>query len=219
MASIDSLTGLLVDELKDLYDAEKRLTKAIPRLAKKASNDQLRTALEEHLVETERQVTRLEEAFEHMGETAKAKPCAGMRGIIEEGNEHVGEDYEDDDLRDAVIIGSAQRVEHYEIAAYGTAIAHAKLLGQNEVVELLVESMNEEKAADEKLTEIAEGVVNLDAANQDEDEEAPGAIAGFGAMLGRKRATVTQRATAAARPAGSRKRTAARKSSSRRSRR
>jgi ferritin-like metal-binding protein YciE len=215
MASIDSLTELLVDELKDLYDAEKRLTKAIPKLAKKATNDQLRTALEEHLEETERQVTRLEEAFEHMGESAKAKPCAGMRGIIEEGNEHVGEDYEDDGLRDAVIIGSAQRVEHYEIAAYGTAIAHAKLLGQNEVVELLVESMNEEKAADEKLTEIAESVVNLDAANQDEDEEPQGAIAGLGAMLGRKRASVTQRATAAARPAGSRKRTAARKSSRR----
>jgi ferritin-like metal-binding protein YciE len=219
MASIDSLTELLVDELKDLYDAEKRLTKAIPKLAKKASNDQLRTALEEHLEETERQVTRLEEAFEHMGETAKAKPCAGMRGIIEEGNEHVGEDYEDDDLRDAVIIGSAQRVEHYEIAAYGTAIAHAKLLGQNEVVELLVESMNEEKAADEKLTEIAEGVVNLDAANQDEDEESQGAMAGLGAMRGRKRASVTQRATAAARPAGSRKRSAGQKASSGRSRR
>ncbi len=215
MASIDSLTELLVDELKDLYDAEKRLTKAIPKLAKKASNDQLRAALEEHLEETERQVARLEEAFEHMGETAKAKPCAGMRGIIEEGNEHVGEDYEDDDLRDAVIIGSAQRVEHYEIAAYGTAIAHAKLLGHNEVVQLLVESMNEEKAADEKLTEIAEGVVNIDAANQDEDEESPGALTGLGAMLGRKRATVTQRATAAARPAGSRKRTASRKSSRR----
>jgi ferritin-like metal-binding protein YciE len=193
MASIDSLTGLLVDELKDLYDAEKRLTKAIPRLAKKASNDQLRTALEEHLVETERQVTRLEEAFEHMGETAKAKPCAGMRGIIEEGNEHVGEDYEDDDLRDAVIIGSAQRVEHYEIAAYGTAIAHAKLLGQNEVVELLVESMNEEKAADETLTEIAEGVVNLDAAADDDEEQET-----------RRASTTSQRAMAMSRATGSR---------------
>jgi len=213
------MTELLVDQLKDLYDAEKRLTKAIPKLAKKATNDQLRSALEEHLEETEQQVARLEEAFEHMGETARAKPCAGMRGIIEEGNEHVGEDYEDDDLRDAVIIGSAQRVEHYEIAAYGTAIAHAKLLGQNEVVELLLESLNEEKAADEKLTEIAEGVVNLEAANQDEDEESEGAMAGLGVMLGRKRATVSQRATAAARPAGSRKRTAARTSSGGRSRR
>jgi len=219
MASIDSLTELLVDELKDLYDAEKRLTKAIPKLAKKASNDQLRTALEEHLAETETQIGRLEEAFEHLGETAKAKPCAGMRGIIEEGNEHVGEDYEDDDLRDAVIIGSAQRVEHYEIAAYGTAIAHAKLLGHNDVVELLVESMNEEKAADEKLTEIAEGVVNIDAANQDDDEEPASVSGALGAMLGRKRASVTQRATAAAKPSGSKKRAAASKSSASRSRR
>src|SRR6185295_17533056 len=94
-----------------------------------------------------------------------------MKGIIEEGDEHVGEDYDDDDLRDAVIIGSAQRVEHYEIAAYGTAIAHARLLEQDDVVELLEESLGEEKAADEKLTEIAESVVNLEAAQEDEGEE------------------------------------------------
>src|SRR5678815_1152319 len=158
MASIDSMNALLVDELRDIYDAEKRLTKAIPKLARKATSDELRSALEEHLEETGQQVQRLEQAFEHLGERAKAKPCAGMRGIIEEGDEHVGEDYDDDDLRDAVIIGSAQRVEHYEIAAYGTAIAHAKLLQLDEVVGLLEESLEEEKAADEKLTEIAEGV-------------------------------------------------------------
>ena len=171
MASIDSMTALLVDELRDIYDAEKRLTKAIPKLAKKATNDQLRSALEEHLEETEQQVQRLEQAFEHLGERAKAKPCAGMKGIIEEGDEHVGEDYDDDDLRDAVIIGSAQRVEHYEIAAYGTAIAHARLLEQEDIVGLLEESLGEEKAADEKLTEIAESVVNLEAATEDEGEE------------------------------------------------
>lgn len=214
MASIDSLNELLVDQLKDLYDAEKRLTKAIPKLAKKASNDQLRTALEEHLQETEQQVARLEEAFEHLGETAKAKPCAGMRGIIEEGDEHVGEDYEDDGLRDAVIIGSAQRVEHYEIAAYGTAIAHAKLLGQDEVVQLLVESMNEEKAADEKLTEIAEGVVNLDAASEDGDESE--SASGLGRLFGGRKASSPQsRATAMARSngGGGRKRSGGRTSS------
>jgi ferritin-like metal-binding protein YciE len=171
MASIDSMKALLVDELRDIYDAEKRLTKAIPKLAKKAANDQLKSALEEHLEETEQQVQRLEQAFDHLGERAKAKPCAGMKGIIEEGDEHVGEDYDDDDLRDAVIIGSAQRVEHYEIAAYGTAIAHARLLEQSDVVELLEESLGEEKAADEKLTEIAESVVNLEAANENEEEE------------------------------------------------
>jgi len=171
MASIDSMNALLVDELRDIYDAEKRLTKAIPKLARKATSDELRSALEEHLEETEQQVQRLEQAFEHLGERAKAKPCAGMKGIIEEGDEHVGEDYDDDDLRDAVIIGSAQRVEHYEIAAYGTAIAHARLLELDEVVGLLEESLEEEKAADRKLTEIAETVVNLEAASEDDEEQ------------------------------------------------
>jgi ferritin-like metal-binding protein YciE len=170
MASIDSLNDLLVDELRDIYDAEKRLTKAIPKLAKKANNEQLRTALEEHLEETEQQVGRLERAFDHLGQTPKGKACAGMKGIIEEGDEHVGEEYGDDGLRDAVIIGSAQRVEHYEIAAYGTAIAHARLLGQDEVVNLLMKSIDEEKAADQKLTEIAETVVNRDASEQGDDE-------------------------------------------------
>jgi ferritin-like metal-binding protein YciE len=217
MASIDSLKELLVEQLKDIYDAEKRLTKAIPKLAKKSTNDDLRAALEEHLQETEQQITRLEEAFEHLGEKAKAKPCAGMRGIIEEGEEHVGEDYDDDDLRDAVIIGSAQRVEHYEIAAYGTAIAHAKLLGQDEIVQLLVESMNEEKAADEKLTEIAEGVVNIEAASGD-DEDEDSAASGLGGMLRRGASASQPRATAQARggssrAGGSRKQSGGRKSS------
>jgi ferritin-like metal-binding protein YciE len=202
MASIDSLTELLVDELKDLYDAEKRLTKALPKMAKKASNEQLRTAIEEHLEETLQQIGRLEEAFEHLGESAKAKPCAGMRGIIEEGEEHIGEDYEDDGLRDAVIIGSAQRVEHYEIAAYGTTIAHAKLLGHDEIVDLLVQTLNEEKAADEKLTEIAEGVVNLDAANGDDDGEEGEEAEAPAAKGGRGRAAAPKRPTAKARGTG-----------------
>jgi ferritin-like metal-binding protein YciE len=194
MASIDSMKALLVDELRDIYDAEKRLTKAIPKLAKKAANDQLRTALEEHLEETEQQVQRLEQAFEHLGERAKAKPCAGMKGIIEEGDEHVGEDYDDDDLRDAVIIGSAQRVEHYEMAAYGTAIAHARLLEQDEVVELLEETLGEEKAADEKLTEIAESVVNLEANQEDEGaEEEQGSRRRFSASSGRSTAAAQSR--------------------------
>src|SRR5688572_6135495 len=97
MASIDSMNALLVDELRDIYDAEKRLTKAIPKMAKKAENEELRSALEEHLQETQGQIARLEEAFEHLGEKAKGKPCAGMKGIIEEGEEHMSEDYEDDD--------------------------------------------------------------------------------------------------------------------------
>jgi ferritin-like metal-binding protein YciE len=166
MATIDSLNGLLVAQLRDVYDAEKRLTKAIPKLARAATNDDLRAALESHLEETETQVSRLEAAFEHLGEPARAKPCAGMRGIIEEGDEHAKEDYDADDLRDAAIIGSAQRVEHYEIAAYGTAIAHARLLGRDDVVSLLTATLAEEKAADRKLTEIAETVVNIEAASE-----------------------------------------------------
>jgi ferritin-like metal-binding protein YciE len=170
MAKVDSLQTLLVEELRDIYDAEKRLTKAIPKMAKAATNDDLRSALEDHLAETQEQVGRLEQAFRSMDEPAKAKPCAGMRGIIEEGDEHEKEDFEDDGLRDATIIGAAQRVEHYEIAAYGTALAHARLLGASDVISLLEQSLEEEKAADAKLTEIAEGVVNLDAASEDDEE-------------------------------------------------
>ena len=213
MASIDSMNELFVDELRDIYDAEKRLTKAIPKLAKKASNEDLRSALEEHLQETEGQISRLEQAFEHLGERAKGKPCAGMKGILEEGDEHVGEDYEDDDLRDAVIIGSAQRVEHYEIAAYGTAIAHARLLQQDDIVQLLEESLEEEKAADAKLSEIAESVVNLEAADQseesDESEEKTGSTRA-------RQATARQRSTAAASSSKSRGRTSSRAKASRR---
>ena len=177
MATVDSLKSLLVEQVKDLYDAEKRLTKAIPKLAKASSNEELITALEEHLGETRTHVSRLEQVFELLEERPKAKPCEGMKGLIEEGDEHAKEDYDDDDLRDAMIIGSAQRVEHYEIAGYGTAIAHARLLELDDVVELLEETLNEEKAADAKLTEIAESVVNLEAAQSDEEgdeaEEAP----------------------------------------------
>src|SRR4051812_40637365 len=202
MATIDSMTELLVDQLKDIYDAENRLTKAIPKLAKKARNEDLRTALQEHMQETEEQVTRLEQAFQLLGEKPKAKPCPGMKGIIEEGNEHVGEDYDDDDLRDAVIIGSAQRVEHYEMAAYGTAIAHARLLQQDEIVSLLEQTLEEEKAADAKLTEIAENVVNLEAADesgeQDEEEAMPQRRS-----AGRRQSSGRLRATAAASGRGS----------------
>jgi ferritin-like metal-binding protein YciE len=160
MASIDSMSALFVDELRDIYDAEKRLTKAIPKLAKKATSRELRSALQAHLGETEQQVERLEQAFDHLGERAKAKPCAGMRGIIEEGDEHVGEDYDDDDLRDAVIIGSAQRVEHYEIAAYGCLRTYAQLLGNSEADRLLQQTLAEEEAADETLTALGEGGIN-----------------------------------------------------------
>ena len=169
MASIDSLQSLLVDELRDIYDAEQRLTKAIPKLAEASSNRELVIAFNNHLAETQQHVARLEQAFSDLGEDAEAKTCAGMKGLIKEGDEHAGEDYDDAGLRDAAIIGSAQRVEHYEIAAYGTAVAHAKLLGRDEVVRLLESTLAEEKAADQTLTEIAERVVNLDAASSSGD--------------------------------------------------
>jgi len=171
MATVDSLRSLFVEQVKDLYDAEKRLTKAIPKLAKASTNEELSAALQEHLGETENHVSRLEQVFQLLEERPKAKPCEGMKGLIEEGDEHAKEDYDDDDLRDAMIIGSAQRVEHYEIAGYGTAIAHARLLDLDDVVELLEATLAEEKAADEKLTEIAENVVNLEAAESDEESE------------------------------------------------
>jgi len=168
MADIDSLRTLLLDQLKDIYDAENRLTKAIPKLVKKSTNPQLKKALKSHLEETEEHVSRIEQAFEELDESPKAKTCEGMKGLIAEGNEHAGEDYDHDGLRDAAIIGSAQRVEHYEIAAYGTAIAHARLLGLDEIVALLEDTIEEEKATDRKLTEIAESVVNVDAESREE---------------------------------------------------
>ena len=171
MPAIDSLETMFIEELKDLYDAERRLTKAIPKLSKAATNSDLKGALDAHLAETEEHVSRLERVFEQMATPAKGKACAGIKGIIEEADEHVSEDFEDDDLRDATIIGAAQRAEHYEMAAYGTAIAHARLLGQEEAASLLEETLNEEKAADEKLTEIAETVVNLGAANFESGED------------------------------------------------
>lgn len=199
MPHIASFSELLVSQMRDLYDAEKRLTKAIPKLGKAAANDDLRTALDTHFEETVGQVARLEQAFEHLKETPRAKPCAGMRGIIEEGDEHVQEDYDDDALRDAVIIGSAQRVEHYEIAAYGTAIAHARLLGQDEIARLLEASLAEEKAADKKLTEIAEGAVNLVAAegSTESEERSTGLL--------RRRSASSARVTAHSKPRRARK--------------
>jgi len=175
MPSIGSLTEVLVNEVRDLYDAEKRLTKAIPRMAKKAANRALKTALNDHLKETNGQIRRLEQVFRHLGEKARAKACAGMRGIIEEGDEHVGEDYETEELRDSVIIGSATRVEHYEMAAYMGAIEHARILGLSEVQELFEETLAEEEAADKKLRAIGQEL-NPSAANGDEENDGGGGI-------------------------------------------
>ena len=165
MASIDSLRTLLVKELRGLYDAEQRLTKAIPKLADASSNSELIQALNSHLAETEQHALRLEQAFTDLGEDIKSETGDGIKGLISEGDDIAGDDYDEPGLCDAAIIGAAQRVEHYEIAAYGTAIAHAQLLGRTDVIRLLEATLGEEKAADRTLTNIAERVVNIEARN------------------------------------------------------
>jgi ferritin-like metal-binding protein YciE len=153
----DSLRELYIDELKDLYSAETQLVKALPKMAKAASNDQLRQGFEEHLRQTSEHVSRLEQIFEALEEKPTGKKCVGMEGLVKEGSDIIKEDFSDE-VKDAGIIGAAQRVEHYEIAAYGTVRAFAELLGENEHVSLLEETLNEEKETDEKLTQLAEEV-------------------------------------------------------------
>jgi len=170
MSSMDSLEDLLHDEIKDIYDAEKQLTKALPKLAKKASNDELREAFEAHLGETETHIERIERAFKQLGMPARGKKCEGMQHLIAEGNDMIA-DCEDDDTRDAVMIAAAQKVEHYEIASYGTIRTWANLLGHQKLAALFEETLAEEKAADLKLTGIAESFVNAAAARDDGEEE------------------------------------------------
>lgn len=171
MAEMNTLRDSLVDEIKDLFNAEKQLTKALPKLAKNATNPDLRAALESHLAETHEQIARLEQIFELLDETARGKHCAGMAGIIEEGNDMLEEDAEDA-VKDACIIAAGQRAEHYEMAAYGTSLAWANALGLEEVAALLQATLDEEKAADKKLSTLAEAGINEAAtAGADEDEE------------------------------------------------
>lgn len=165
----ETLRESLVEEVRDLYNAEKQLVKALPKLAKCAASEELRDAIESHLAETEGQVTRLERVFELLEEKPRGKHCAGMAGIIEEGAEVINEQ-EEGPVLDANIIASAQRAEHYEIAAYGTAIAWAEALDLNDVAELLSETLEEEKAADVKLSALAEAGIN-EAATAGESEE------------------------------------------------
>ena len=180
----NNLREALVDEIRDLYNAEKQLTKALPKMAKGATSEELREAFESHLEETEGQITRLERVFELLDEKARGKHCAGMAGIIEEGSEKLQEDAEDS-VMDASLIAAAQKVEHYEIGAYGTAIAWAEALGLTEVAEVLGETLAEEKAADEKLSALAESGINEaatageseDEMEEDDDEETESASA------------------------------------------
>jgi len=156
---LDSMEALLIDQLQDLYDAEQRLTKALPKVADACSNPALQHLIREHLRETEGQVVRLERAFSILGRPAKAKTCEAMKGLVAEGDEMIGATGEAA-VKDAALIATAQRVEHYEMAGYGSARAFAHQLGQTEVARLLQETLDEEKAADQKLTQLADRSVN-----------------------------------------------------------
>src|SRR5437660_4916601 len=153
----DGLRELYIDELKDLHNAENQLVKALPKMAKAASSEELRQGFEEHLEQTKEHVQRLEEIFKALDESPKGKKCVGMEGLVKEGSEIMKEDF-DDAVLDAALIGAAQRVEHYESAAYGTVAAFAKLLGETQHVSLLEETLEEEKETDKKLTELAEEI-------------------------------------------------------------
>ena len=182
MAEAGTLHDAFIDELRDTYDAEKQLTKALPKLAKAATNAKLRAAFETHLQETQGQIARLEQVFESLDEKVRGKHCDGIAGIIEEGKSIMEEDF-DETTMDACLIAAGQRAEHYEMAAYGTLVAWAQAMGHTEAATLLQQTLDEEKAADKKLSGLAEGGINqaaADAAPAGDDEEAVGASAGSG---------------------------------------
>jgi len=174
MAESGTLHEAFIDELRDTYDAERQLTKALPKLAKAATTPQLRAAFETHLEETLGQIQRLEQVFDALDERARGKHCEGIAGIIEEGKAIMEEDF-DEATMDACLIAAGQRAEHYEMAAYGTLVAWAQAMGHGDVAELLQQTLDEEKAADEKLSTLAEGGINQEAADaahpEDEDED------------------------------------------------
>jgi ferritin-like metal-binding protein YciE len=171
MAKPGTLHDAFIDELRDTYDAERQITKALPKMIKACTSEELRAAFESHLEETRSQIERLEQVFEMLEEKPRGKHCEGMAGIIEEGKSMMEEDF-DEVTMDAVLIASAQRVEHYEMAAYGTLCAWAKDMGHDDAAELLDQILAEEKATDEKLTTIAEGGINQEAASAAHPERA-----------------------------------------------
>ena len=180
MAEATTLHDAFIEELRDTYDAERQLIKALPKLAKAASSPELRDAFESHLEETKGQIERLESVFQSLEEKARGKHCAGIAGIIQEGAAIIQEDF-DDTTMDACLIAAGQRAEHYEIAAYGTLVAWARAMGHNEAADTLQETLDEEKAADEKLSSLAEGGINQEAAEmahpaeEDAEEDEPAA--------------------------------------------
>lgn len=159
---LETLNDLLIDHLKDLYDAEHQITKALPKMAEAASSQQLKSAFQQHLSETENQIRRLEQVFETMGKKATRKTCKAMKGLVEEGEEILKEDA-DPSVRDAGLIAAAQKVEHYEIAGYGTVRTYARMLGMDEAADLLQQTLDEEGVTDEKLTQLAEKSINVQA--------------------------------------------------------
>ena len=211
----NSLQELFVEELRDMYDAERRITKALPKMAKAASSEALKEAFMSHLDETEGQIARLEQVFREIGEPARAKKCEGIMGLVSEADEVMQE--LDGAVLDAALIASAQKVEHYEIASYGTLAYFADLLGQSRAKQLLGQTLEEEKAADEKLNDIAKTDVNREALEAGEEENEPArtfAGAGSGRRSGaaianereRRRSTQRQRGSSSTRRGGSRKR-------------
>src|SRR5688572_19938509 len=163
---MSQLRETFLTELADLYDAEKQLLKALPKMAKAAEHEELKEAFEMHLEETQEHVKRLEEVFEFFGQPAKGKKCNAMQGLVEEGEELIR-----DEEGDAALICAAQKVEHYEIASYGSLYAWATLLEENDAAQLLQETLDEEKAADDKLTEVAEAAINVEESQESGDSE------------------------------------------------
>jgi len=179
MAEAGTLHDAFIDELRDSYDGEKQLTKALAKLAKAATSPPLREAFEVHLEETQGQIERLEQVFELLEEKARGKHCDGIAGIVEEGKSIMEEDF-DETTMDACLIAAGQRAEHYEMAAYGTLVAWANAMGHTEAAKLLQQTLDEEKAADKKLSGLAQGGINqgaVGAADADDEEEAVGAAA------------------------------------------
>jgi ferritin-like metal-binding protein YciE len=165
----NSLKELYIEELRDIYDAETQLVKALPEMAKAATSEELRSGFEKHLEQTKEHARRLEQVFRELGEKAKGKKCKGMQGLVAEGKEVIDDDFEGD-VKDAALIAAAQRVEHYEIAAYGTVRTCAEILGLQTASSLLKKTLQEEKETDEKLTELAESI-NVQAAGSESEEE------------------------------------------------
>jgi ferritin-like metal-binding protein YciE len=165
----EALRDLYIDELRDIYSAETQLVKALPKMAKAATSDELRSGFEEHLEQTRGHVSRLEQIFEDLDEKPSGKKCAGMEGLVKEGGEMIKNEFEGE-VKDAGLIGAAQRVEHYEIAAYGTVRAFAELLGDRNAVDLLSQTLEEEKETDKKLTQLA-SEINVEASQNERASE------------------------------------------------